>query len=94
MTTFLTISLLSFLAGSLPLAALLYLHMKMHQEREEQWTRIFSVHSLAIPKASMDADAEKAPKDAKPDTRKRLSFALPVPQYAKDVYRSMKAKGN
>jgi len=86
------ISLLCFLAGSLPPLVLLYLRERMHQEREEQWMRIFSVKSLEIPQGSMDANQPKEEKTKPVDNRKRLSFPLPVADYAKDVYRQLHRK--
>jgi len=91
LTTVLMSSLICFLAGSLPLAALLALQLKMQAEREREWTRIFCVKSLEIPSQSMDANPEPVEiKVKKPDTRKRLSFPLPVSDYARDVYRAVK----
>jgi len=87
-----TISLLYFLAGSLPSLVLLYLRERMHQEREREWTRIFCVKSLEIPNLSMDGNFEKEEKAKPIDKRKRLSFPLPVAEYAKDVYRTMLRK--
>lgn len=84
-------SLLMFLAGSLPPLVLLYLRERMHAERETEWMRIFCVKSLEIPSQSMAASPE--PEEVKPkpvDKRQRLSFPLPVPDYAKDVYRAVK----
>jgi hypothetical protein len=90
-TTTMLMNLLAFLAGSLPALALLYLRERMHQERESQWMRIFSVKSLEIPGTSMESSqpTEENEKRAR-DNRKRLSIPLPVPDYAKDVYRSVK----
>jgi hypothetical protein len=85
-----TILLLCFLAGSLPPLVLLYLRERMHQEREQQWMRIFCVKSLEIPSLSMAGEPEQEEmKVPKPDTRKRLSIPLAVPDFAKDVYRKM-----
>lgn len=84
------ILLLSFLAGSLPLAVLLYLREKMHQQTMEQWMRIFSVHSLAIPKNTMDDDSEEKTKVKKLDTRKRVSFPLPMPDELRAALQSRK----
>ena len=78
-------NLLCFLAGSLPLAALLYLQQRQHNQREEQWTRIFSVHSLMIPKASMDAEQDKPPAMPKPDLRKKLSIPVPMPDQLREA---------
>ena len=84
-------NLLMFLAGSLPPLVLLYLRERMNAEREKAWMRIFCVKSLEIPSQSMGAEPESEEKKPKPpDTRKRLSFPLPVSDYAKDVYRSVK----
>lgn len=87
MTLLAMISLLSFLAGSLPLAVLLYLQERLHNEREEQWTRIFSVHSLMIPKTSMDAEQEKPAAIKKPDLRQRLSVPVPMPDDLREAMR-------
>ena len=87
MTTLATISLLSFLAGSLPLSVLLYLQQRLHNQREEQWTRIFSVHSLMIPKGSMDAEQEKQPTPKKPDLRPRLHVPIPMPDELREAMR-------
>lgn len=78
-------NLLCFLAGSLPLAALLYLQMREHREREKEWMRIFSVHSLLIPKASMDAEQEKPAALPKPDLRKKLSIPVPMPDQLREA---------
>ena len=84
-------NLLPFLAGSLPLLVLLYLRERMHQDRENQWMRIFSVKSLEIPPQSMDVNQPTEEMQAKAkDNRKKLSIPLPVPDYAKDVYRNLK----
>ena len=85
-------SLLMFLAGSLPPLVLLYLRERMHQEREREWTRIFCVKSLEIPPPSMGDSQEKEAVKPKPDLRKRLSFPLPIPDYAKNVYRQLHRK--
>lgn len=78
-------NLLYFLAGSLPLAVLLYLQAKQHQKNQEQWMRIFSVASLMIPKASMDAEQEKPPTQPKPDLRKKLSIPVPMPDQLREA---------
>jgi hypothetical protein len=82
-------SLLIFLAGSLPPLVLLYLRERMHQEREEQWTRIFCVKSLEIPQRSMDGNVKEEKAQKPLDTRKRLSFPLPIADSVKDVYRKL-----
>jgi hypothetical protein len=87
-------NLLCFLAGSLPLAALLYLQQKNHLESEQRWMRIFSVASLQIPKGTMEGSEEKPPAMKKPDTRQRMHIPLPISDYAKDVYRSLKKEKN
>jgi hypothetical protein len=84
-------NLLTFLAGSLPPLVLLYLRERMHAERAREWMRIFCVKSLEIPSESMAVSPEQVEmKVKKPDTRKKLSFPLPVSDYAKDVYRAVK----
>jgi hypothetical protein len=89
MTTLATISLLSFLAGSLPLAALLAYQIWMSNSREEKWMRIFSVKSLEIPATTMEGE-EPGKTPLKPDMRKRLTVPLGVPDFAKDVYRAVR----
>lgn len=88
MTTLATILLLSFLAGSLPFAVLLYLQMAQHREREKEWMRIFSVHSLMIPKGSMEPEQEKPPVLPKPDLRKKLSIPVPMPDQLREAFQA------
>lgn len=83
-------NLLAFLAGSLPTLILLAYLQRMNAEREQQWMRIFSAKSLEIPATTMDGSPAKEETKLRPDTRKRLSVPLPVSDYSKDVYRSVK----
>jgi hypothetical protein len=83
-------NLLAFLAVAI-LAGVLAFQMWLYDKNQKSWMRIFSVKSLEIPPQSMDASqpTEENEKRAR-DNRKRLSIPLPVPDYAKDVYRSVK----
>lgn len=90
-TTTTLIPLLTFLAGSLPALVLLYLRERMHQEREREWMRIFSVKSLEIPQTSMDASAPKEQVAVKaPDLRPRRSIPVPVSDAARQMYKAAK----
>jgi len=90
--TTLTLSLLlTFLAASLPPLVLLYLRERMHQEREREWMRIFSVKSLEIPATSMDASTPKEQVTVKgPDLRPRRSIPVPVSDAARQMYKAAK----
>jgi hypothetical protein len=88
MTTWM--SLLLSLAVSLPLAGIIVLQLIMSAKREEQWMRIFSVKSLEIPATSMAGEQEELLKLPKPDNRKRISVPVPMPDFARNAYASMK----
>ena len=72
-------SLLLSLAVSLPLVALNIMQLILSARREREWTRIFSVKSLEIPGTSMDGKIDEVLKLPRPDTRKRMSVPIPMP---------------
>lgn len=91
MTTLVMILLLCFLAGSLPPLVLLYLRERMHNERDREWMRIFSVKSLEIPATSMEREPQKEEIKVKgPDLRPRRSIPLPVSDAARQMYKAVK----